>query len=158
MNKLKLNIKDADTFKNRPRLDSETIIKWTEALRSGRYKQGKGHLQFAGCFCCLGVLCEVLEIKSVLDNGIHNYQGLDHCLAEENKLFSELGSLGKFKGFSLKLFDDDDNYSYIHYQSLASLNDSLDSNGIFEYSFVVISKIIETFWGPENPETWEIEV
>ena len=37
--------------------------KWIEALRSGKYKQGSGLLSgFDGSYCCLGVLCEVMEI------------------------------------------------------------------------------------------------
>ena len=31
--------------------------KWTAALRSGRYLQGKQRLQHDGKFCALGVLC-----------------------------------------------------------------------------------------------------
>ena len=39
--------------------------KWVEALRSGEYKQGKGHLRnevmdAEDTFCCLGVLCDII--------------------------------------------------------------------------------------------------
>ena len=41
-------------------LDRKEIIKlWTDALRGGRYTQGKGSLNHKGRFCCLGVLCDV---------------------------------------------------------------------------------------------------
>lgn len=34
--------------------------KWLEALRSGKYKQGRGELRSVNDeFCCLGVLCDV---------------------------------------------------------------------------------------------------
>lgn len=34
--------------------------RWVAALRSGKYKQGRGSLQTGeGEFCCLGVLCEI---------------------------------------------------------------------------------------------------
>jgi hypothetical protein len=34
--------------------------KWVKALRSGEYKQGKGHLRNSdNTFCCLGVLCDL---------------------------------------------------------------------------------------------------
>ena len=33
--------------------------KWVEALRSGKYKQGRGQLNSENRYCCLGVLCEV---------------------------------------------------------------------------------------------------
>ena len=32
---------------------------WMDALRSGKYEQGKGALRRDGKFCCLGVLCDV---------------------------------------------------------------------------------------------------
>lgn len=34
----------------------EYKTKWIEALRSGRYEQGRGHMEHNGTFCCLGVL------------------------------------------------------------------------------------------------------
>jgi hypothetical protein len=35
---------------------------WIEALRSGKYKQGREYLYRSnGEFCCLGVLCDVLD-------------------------------------------------------------------------------------------------
>jgi hypothetical protein len=33
------------------------LIKWVEALRSGRYKQTTGQLQSLSGYCCLGVAC-----------------------------------------------------------------------------------------------------
>lgn len=32
---------------------------WVEALRSGKYQQGKNYLNSEGRYCCLGVLCEL---------------------------------------------------------------------------------------------------
>lgn len=40
---------------------AETINAWTTALRSGDYAQGTGALQKQGKFCCLGVICDVLD-------------------------------------------------------------------------------------------------
>lgn len=37
--------------------------KWIEALRSGKYKQGQDFLRTEEGFCCLGVLCDVLDSK-----------------------------------------------------------------------------------------------
>lgn len=46
-------------------MDRETKTKWIEALRSGDYRQGEGHLKFNDevypSYCCLGVLCDVLD-------------------------------------------------------------------------------------------------
>lgn len=35
------------------------IRKWVEALRSGDYQQGTGHLRAGDKYCCLGVACEL---------------------------------------------------------------------------------------------------
>jgi hypothetical protein len=41
-------------------MSTETLrARWIEALRSGRYKQGRGRLRDGDAYCCLGVACEV---------------------------------------------------------------------------------------------------
>ena len=41
---------------------------WVTALRSGEYQQGKRNLCRGAFYCCLGVLCEVMEAnRSVFD-------------------------------------------------------------------------------------------
>jgi hypothetical protein len=40
-------------------MDAVLKQKWVEALRSGKFEQGTGHLTNKGCYCCLGVLCTV---------------------------------------------------------------------------------------------------
>lgn len=51
-----------------PKMDPVVKAKWLEALRSRKYKQGTGTLKRlvngSEQYCCLGVLCEVAEIKS----------------------------------------------------------------------------------------------
>ena len=37
----------------------EIAKKWIAALRSGEYKQARGHLRVGSNFCCLGVLCNL---------------------------------------------------------------------------------------------------
>lgn len=51
---------------------------WTEALRSGRFKQGKSYLNRDGECCCLGVACEVFlenggQMQTKIENGIKYY-------------------------------------------------------------------------------------
>jgi len=54
-------------------LNKKQFLKWIKALRSGKYKQGKGNLQSAdGSYCCLGVACRVLIPKSKLKLDIDN--------------------------------------------------------------------------------------
>ena len=41
------------------RMMNANARKWVEALRSGRYKQGRNRLRTEYGYCCLGVACEV---------------------------------------------------------------------------------------------------
>ena len=34
---------------------------WIEALRSGKYEQGRGALRMGDKFCCLGVACDLID-------------------------------------------------------------------------------------------------
>lgn len=64
---------------------NENAKKWIEALRSGRYKQGKGHLRTKDEYCCLGVACELyIEAGGHLsvqedDGGVYHYD-YEHAL------------------------------------------------------------------------------
>lgn len=40
-------------------MNQEIKQKWLEALRSGKYEQGKYYLNRDGVYCCLGVLCDL---------------------------------------------------------------------------------------------------
>jgi hypothetical protein len=74
---------------------TETFTKWLEALRSGKYKQGRGQLVLGDAYCCLGVLCEVAGAKRV-DNGFEvPFQGYrqHHTTTISNYLFGELTGL-----------------------------------------------------------------
>lgn len=51
---------------------------WLEALRSGKYEQGKGalrtvHNHSKDGFCCLGVLCDLIPDGTWDDQGIFNH-------------------------------------------------------------------------------------
>lgn len=41
------------------KLPPDYKAKWIEALRSGRYAQGKNYLRVKDTYCCLGVLCDI---------------------------------------------------------------------------------------------------
>lgn len=45
--------------------NKERIQLWVDALRSGKYPQGRMALQLNGNFCCLGVACEVAKENGV---------------------------------------------------------------------------------------------
>jgi hypothetical protein len=57
--------------------------KWLEALRSGKYKQGRSELHRMEegengpehKYCCLGVLCDLAEQEGVVSRGSVDYRG-----------------------------------------------------------------------------------
>lgn len=44
-------------------MQTKNILKWTKALRSGKYKQTQGALHNKKGYCCLGVACELFIPK-----------------------------------------------------------------------------------------------
>lgn len=82
-------------------MDADIKKRWVEALRSGKYKQGKAALRSnENHFCCVGVLCDIVAPNDwQLSGSIFNFQGTNHYdlpanfrrdldipNAEENKL------------------------------------------------------------------------
>lgn len=47
------------------RATQKQIDKWTKALESGKFKQGRNALQLDDAYCCLGVFCKVNNIPYV---------------------------------------------------------------------------------------------
>lgn len=48
--------------------------KWIDALRFGEYKQGQHNLRdFDDNFCCLGVLCDVIDPSLWVEDDIDDY-------------------------------------------------------------------------------------
>jgi hypothetical protein len=64
------------------KMNPEVKAKWVAALRSGKYRQGKHVLNRNNDeFCCLGVLCEILELpkqKNDIRDTIEYSASLDH--------------------------------------------------------------------------------
>lgn len=60
-------------------MDTETLIpKWIAALRSGIYPQANGFLRTQEGYCCLGVLCDLVDrSKWEADGGFFIYD-CDH--------------------------------------------------------------------------------
>ena len=55
-------------------------MKWVVALRSGKYKQGKGRLHKVNAsnhhkYCCLGVLCDVVGAPKERVRNVFYYKG-----------------------------------------------------------------------------------
>jgi hypothetical protein len=52
-------------------LDADLANRWAAALRSGKYQQGKRFLRLGEQFCCLGVLCDVIDPTGWNKHGRH---------------------------------------------------------------------------------------
>lgn len=46
---------------------------WVEALRSGKYSQTSGRLRRQDGFCCLGVLCDLMDTTKWIENPLNNW-------------------------------------------------------------------------------------
>ena len=106
---------------------------WVKALRSGQYQQGKMFLQKNNTFCCLGVLCDIMQ-KETGDLSIRNQNVWDKCV-----LYNEVaGSLPIEVRDWAGMWSCDG--SITERTSLTSLNDS--NNKTFEE----IAEVIEEQW------------
>lgn len=90
-------------------VNEKDVKAWVKALRSGRYKQGKGQLNALGRHCCLGVACDIFAKNyQRLSNGnlmgslpsVNN--GAPQWLADMEKDFFE-----KTNGVALSGLNDD---------------------------------------------------
>lgn len=70
-------------------MDAEIKAKWIDALRSGKFKQGRGQFEYEGSFCCLGVLCKVAGRPTLHMIGIENWDYVDSVLPN-TKVSSDL--------------------------------------------------------------------
>jgi len=64
-------------------MDKELKKKWVDALRSGKYEQGRGYLCNEGLYCCVGVLAEIKGIpkhKAEASDSLYLYQGQKNML------------------------------------------------------------------------------
>lgn len=59
-------------------MNKEWAMKWVEALRSGKYTQGKCMLEtLDGRNCCLGVLCRITGMEPVVVGELKRF---DRCI------------------------------------------------------------------------------
>lgn len=72
-------------------MDAELKAKWVAALRSGKYAQGRAHLNLNGRYCCLGVLCEVADYRSASNAYIRRDEDTFDLLPEDVQ--SKLGGM-----------------------------------------------------------------
>lgn len=125
-------------------MKKEVAKKWVKALRSGKYKQGKGYLKKFNSknkprHCCLGVLCELyndtmkknhkktLETRSITkydsldgDQEVFTFDGFDTLLPIEVRRWAGIkNDMGTFT------YTEKDTYGTFKItESLADLNDT----------------------------------
>lgn len=81
-------------------LKPEVKTAWLEALRSGRYKQGRGQLfnssklmSLENTYCCLGVLCDISNLGQFKDAGVNYIESTpDHFIPKAVRKWSGLSS------------------------------------------------------------------
>jgi hypothetical protein len=83
----------------------ETLEKWIAALRSGKYKQTSGELERRGKYCCLGVLCDVVD-PSGWHCGNYRYDGEELQCSLPTKLRLGVGIQTRQETQLIELNDD----------------------------------------------------
>jgi hypothetical protein len=82
-------------------MKKEIAKKWVKALRSGKYKQGKGYLKQLNSkneprHCCLGVLCELYDQQMKKNHKKTLY--VEHMINSESGTVVEFISFNKHDG------------------------------------------------------------
>jgi hypothetical protein len=112
-------------------MNKNVAMKWIKALRSGKYKQGQGKLQYADSYCCLGVLCKIAP-KNVTKQ---YWQGT----IKSGLAGTSLSSQPNVKKWAEIQSDDVVTFGPTFFDTLTSLNDR-------RFSFKQIADIIEKNW------------
>ena len=108
-------------------MKKEIADKWIKALRSGKYKQGRGRLNYHDKeLCCLGVLCEValsegLDISKELETdadgtlSVYSYDENPHYLPESIIKWADIKPCDNDRSFLAEMVSmNDDQDSTFH--------------------------------------------
>jgi len=126
-------------------INKELIKRWIEALRSGKYQQGRLSLRnISNQFCCLGVLCDIakdeLGLDWILKEEWSKYQIEDNNCTVLPSNLKELVGIGGHLGITVdatKLSPEYGIPSNTKYTTLVELND------YWRLSFNQIADILE---------------
>lgn len=72
-------------------MNAEIKTKWLEALRNGKYQQCTGVLQNNGSFCCVGVLCDVIDPTSWQKINDYRFEHNGAAYMPREGFFREIG-------------------------------------------------------------------
>jgi hypothetical protein len=118
-------------------MKKSVMTKWVNALRSGKYKRGKGKLRkvVGGVdrHCCLGVLCDISPKASKKWVWDEEYKSWSFTDGETESLPVDVA---EWAGMESDLGELSDEYD----RNLAAINDS------GKYNFNQIADIIEKHW------------
>lgn len=106
-------------------MQSKLKQRWIDALTSGEYKQANNYLCFNSGFCCLGVLCDLVDNSKWASDTMHR-----------NEVKYDFGDEGSSTCFPEPMWLKNVGLSYDIANELANMND----NG---FSFAEIAKVIE---------------
>jgi hypothetical protein len=137
------------------KLPADIKAKWLEALRSGRYEQGRGHLRTSDDkFCCLGVLLDIIDpTKWSMGRGrgeiVYKWDGSIGTLPEEVR--KELGGLSDIvtiNTFKIELSASiatqlDIGESFADAEGMTTICSLTECNDMARYNFNQIASIIE---------------
>lgn len=105
-------------------MDKKLARKWVDALRSGKYKQGRNSLVKDGKYCCLGVLCELLPGGISLHG--HDNSGLREGTVRQLGLRSPLGLLTESRVSLSELNDTGAHIDYLNYTKPLTFDEIAD--------------------------------
>lgn len=105
-------------------MNKEIKKQWIEALRSGKYKQGREYLCVDETYCCLGVLCDILKVPVKPETYGRRTVKYYKCLRRESRedlhrytnsvLPEELSEQLKLSSVKVEIKGDKANYVYNH--------------------------------------------
>lgn len=93
-------------------MDTELKQKWIDALRGGSYKQIRGSLHDGYGYCCLGVLCDLVDSSWTPIGRTHHHSCGDETGEMLSRSFRENIGLSKDLHDNLIQLNDEDKYSF----------------------------------------------
>ena len=86
-------------------MDKEIKAQWLKALRSGAYQQTRGRLKDLDGYCCLGVLCDILQPELWVEEEVGKFsmQNFVGVLPSDVRHKADIpgdGSTGKLMGMN----------------------------------------------------------